>query len=305
MDIVLKVDQLRKRYGDVIALDGVSFSVGTAESFGILGPNGAGKTTTLEVVEGLRRPDAGRVTLLGKDMLRDPRPAQALIGVQPQASALFDDLTVRETLELFAALYPRSGDLSVLTDRLALREKQDARVKNLSGGQRQRLSVTVALVNDPQVVFLDEPTTGLDPQARRELWDLVREMQQEGKTVILTTHYMEEAEQLCDRVAIMDRGRIAALDTPAALIQRLDFENTVEFSLEGLSDSAPFRSLPSVRDVRTTNGAFILTCSDVSSTVTGVMELASRCNTAVQDMRVRTASLEDVFIALTGRHLRD
>ncbi len=305
MSDVLDVRDLTKRYGDVVAADDVTFSVRERESFGILGPNGAGKTTTLEIIEGLRRPDAGRVALFGHDVVRDPRSVHTRIGVQPQASALFEDLTVRETLELFAALYPRWGDLDRLMERLALGEKQSARVKNLSGGQRQRLSVTVALVNDPDAVFLDEPTTGLDPQARRELWDLVREMKRDGKTVILTTHYMEEAEQLCDRVAIMDRGRIVALDTPRALIQKLDFENTVEFSLDGVTDPAAFRDLPAVRDVRSANGTFILTSSDVSSTVAGVMEFASRFKTEVRDMRVRTASLEDVFIDLTGRRLRD
>ena len=305
MNTVLEVHQLAKRYGDVVAVSDVSFSVLEGESFGILGPNGAGKTTTLEIIEGLRRPDAGGVTLLGHDVLRNPRPAQARIGVQLQASALFDDLTVRETIELFAALYPRSGDLDGLMERLALGEKESARVKNLSGGQRQRLSVTIALVNDPDVVFLDEPTTGLDPQARRELWDLVREMQRDRKTVILTTHYMEEAEQLCDRVAIMDRGCIVALDTPRALIQRLDFENTIEFNLEGVTDPTPFRSLPAVRDVNVVNGTFVLSCSDVSSAVGGVIEAAGRLGAPVRDMQVRTATLEDVFIAFTGRRLRD
>jgi ABC-2 type transport system ATP-binding protein len=305
VNTVLEVSQLERRYGDVVAVADVSFSVREGESFGILGPNGAGKTTTLEIIEGLRRPDAGRVTLLGHDMLRHPRPAQARIGVQLQAAALFDDLTVRETIELFAALYPRSGDPGQLMDRLALGEKESARVKNLSGGQRQRLSVTIALVNDPDVVFLDEPTTGLDPQARRELWDLVREMQRDRKTIILTTHYMEEAEQLCGRVAIMDRGHIVALDTPRALIRRLDFENTIEFNLEGVTDPALFRALPSVRDVRVVNGNFILSCGDISSAVGGVMETASRVGAPVREMQVRTATLEDVFIAFTGRRLRD
>jgi ABC-2 type transport system ATP-binding protein len=283
----------------------VTFSVAQGEVFGILGPNGAGKTTTLEIVEGLRRPDTGGVTLLGLDVVRSPRAVHALIGVQPQASALFDNLTVRETLDLFAALYPRSTDLARLIDRLALGEKRNARVKNLSGGQRQRLSVMVALVNEPQVVFLDEPTTGLDPQARRELWSLVREMRDEGMTIVLTTHYMEEAEQLCDRVAIIDLGRIVATDAPRALIRQLGFQSTVECHVDAVQHLDQLRSLPGVQSVQSSSGTFILATSDVSATIAGLFRFADKSAILVRDMRVRTASLEDVFIGLTGRQFRD
>ena len=219
---VVVVEGLHKRYGDIVAVDGVSFAVRRGETFGIVGPNGAGKTTTLEIIEGLRRPDAGQVRVLGLDPQRQAREVKQRIGVQLQASAYFDFLTLREILDLFGAFYPRRVPPKALLEMVGLQERADALLKQLSGGQQQRFSLAAAMVNDPEVVFLDEPTTGLDPQARRSLWDLVRQMREQGRTVILTTHYMEEAEVLCDRVAIMDGGRIVALDTPEALVSRLE-----------------------------------------------------------------------------------
>ncbi len=218
---IITVADLRKRYGTLTAVDGVSFEVAEGEVFGILGPNGAGKTTTLEMIEGMRPIDEGQATIDEVDVRADPREVKRRIGIQLQASAFFDELNLRELLHLFGRLYERNVDADALLADVELNEKASSTVKTLSGGQKQRFSIAAALVNDPRVLFLDEPTTGLDPQARRHLWELIRRLRERGHTVILTTHYMEEAEELCDRVAIMDRGRIVALDTPQALIDAL------------------------------------------------------------------------------------
>jgi len=304
-DVVLSVDALTKRYNGLTAVDGISFEVRPGETFGILGPNGAGKTTTLEMIEGLRKPDGGRITLLGLDAVTKRRQVQERIGVQLQAQALWPELTVEETLKVFAALFRRQVGAADLMERFALTEKRRAFVKALSGGQKQRLSVATALVNDPEVVFLDEPTTGLDPQARHSFWDLIRDMQREGKTVIVTTHYMEEAEALCDRVAIMDHGRIIALDTPRQLVRALAFDNTVECTFAGAVERERLLSLPAVRDVRSEDAAHFLFTTDVSATLAGLMGLTDGDGGRVQSLQVRTATLEDVFISLTGRRLRD
>jgi ABC-2 type transport system ATP-binding protein len=218
---VLTATDLRKRYGTLQAVDGVSFQVAAGEVFGILGPNGAGKTTTLEMIEGMRTIDSGSATVAGIDVTRDPRGVKARIGIQLQASSFFDELSLIELLELFGHLYGTRPDAMALLAEVELTEKARSQVQTLSGGQKQRFSIASALVNDPAILFLDEPTTGLDPQARRHLWGVVRELATRGHTIVLTTHYMEEAEELCDRVAIMDRGRIVALDTPQALIDDL------------------------------------------------------------------------------------
>jgi ABC-2 type transport system ATP-binding protein len=219
--LAIRVEDLRKSYGDVVALAGVSFSVREHEIFGILGPNGAGKTTTVEILEGLRSADGGAAMVAGVDVRRYPMRVKSLIGVQLQASAFFDNLRLVELIEFFAAIYGRQVDPLAILTKVDLREKARSYVKQLSGGQKQRFSIATALVNEPRVIFLDEPTTGLDPQARRNLWELVTALREEGATVVLTTHYMDEAETLCDRVAIMDEGRIVTLDTPDALVQRL------------------------------------------------------------------------------------
>lgn len=216
----VQVSDLYKRYGDVHAVDGVTFDVGRGEIFGLLGPNGAGKTTIVECVLGLRQPDEGMISVLGMEHGAQSRQIKARVGAQLQTTGLYPRLTVREQIDLFAHLFPRSRPVETVIDRVGLQEKARTQTKDLSGGQGQRLAVALALVNDPDLVFLDEPTTGLDPQARRGLWGIVREFKQAGKTVLFTTHYMEEAEQLCDRVAVMDRGQIIALDTPEALINR-------------------------------------------------------------------------------------
>ncbi len=304
-ETVLSVEGLTKRYGSLVAVDAISFQVRGGETFGILGPNGAGKTTTLEMIEGLRRPDAGRINLLGLDAVRKRRAVQQRIGVQLQSQALWPELTVEETLKTFRALFRRRVALEGLLERFLLADKRRSLVRELSGGQKQRLSVASALVNDPEVVFLDEPTTGLDPQARHSFWDLIRDMRSQGKTVIVTTHYMEEAEALCDRVAIMDQGCIMALDTPRKLVRGLAFDNTVECTFDGPVERERLLALPAVRDVRSEDGAYFLFTNDVSATLAGLMGLTDDNGQRVQGLQVRTATLEDVFISLTGRRLRD
>jgi len=302
---VLLVHALVKRYGELTAVDGISFDVPRGETFGLLGPNGAGKTTTLEMIEGLRRPDGGRITLLGMDAVGERRAVQQRIGVQLQSQALWPELTVEETLKTFAGLFRTAVPVEGLMERFTLVEKRKELVKGLSGGQKQRLSIATALVNDPEIVFLDEPTTGLDPSARQSFWDLIRDLQSDGKTMIVTTHYMEEAEALCDRVAIMDLGRIMALDTPRQLVRSLSFDNTVECSFGAELNIEALRALPAVHDVRRENGAHFLFTDDVSSTLAGLMEVRDAADARVRDLHVRTATLEDVFISLTGRRLRD
>lgn len=302
---VVVVSGLTKRYKDLVAVDGVSFSVDQGEIFGILGPNGAGKTTTLEIIEGLRRPSAGSASVLGVDVTRDTRPVKERIGVQLQAVSLIPNLTVWETLDMFSGLYKNRADPDALLDRFALRDKRDSHVAKLSGGQRQRLSVALALVNNPEIVFLDEPTTGLDPAARRSLWDTIRELAAERRTVILTTHYMEEAEELCGRVAIMDRGRIISLDTPANLVRSLAAGRTIEFTLTSEVGHDTLAALPGAKDVRTVDGLTMIGTTEPTATIRALLDLESTAGVTVDDIHIRSATLEDVFISLTGRSLRD
>jgi ABC-2 type transport system ATP-binding protein len=289
MDAAISVAGLTKRYGDRTAVDGVTFEVLQGESFGILGPNGAGKTTTLEMIEGLRRPDGGEITLLGEPVWPDPRRIQARIGVQLQTTSLFDMLTARELLELFARFYLRPDAVErtrLSLELVGLESKADDYAKRLSGGQQQRLAIALALVHDPDIVFLDEPTTGLDPQARRNLWDVIRSINaDQGKTVVLTTHYLEEAEELCQRVAIMDESRIVALDTPAGLIATLDADARVSYT-DASGDHTVY-----VRDAQTT--------------VLEILERARQSGDTVANLAVRGADLEDVFMQLTGREYRE
>ncbi|MGX7824740.1 ABC transporter ATP-binding protein [Actinokineospora sp. 24-640] len=295
----IEVREIRKSYGDLKAVDGVSFTVAEGEFFGILGPNGAGKTTALEIIEGLREPEGGEVRLLGQNPF--PRNAALLprLGVQLQASAFFEKLTAREQLETFAALYGVGSERAhEMLDLVGLTDKADTREDRLSGGQRQRLSIACALVHDPDLVFLDEPTAALDPQARRNLWDVLRAIQERGKTIVYTTHYLDEAEILCDRVAIMDRGRILALDTPASLIRGLDAPTRV--SLE--------RGTMSVADARNLAGAEHAHEDEQSLTIstrTPAPLLSALAERGTLDgLQVRTATLEDVFLDLTGREYR-
>ncbi len=298
------VHNLHKRYGDVRAADGVTFDVAAGEVFGLLGPNGAGKTTAVECILGLKQPDSGRITVLGMEHGALSRQIKARIGAQLQTTGLYPRLTVGELVDLFARLFPQARPTDEVLDLVSLRDKAKARSANLSGGQRQRLAVALALVNDPDLVFLDEPTTGLDPQARRQLWDVIRDLKRAGKTVLLTTHYMEEAEQLCDRVAVMDQGRIIALDTPEALINRHFHETAIEFVALGEAPRKRLAALPGVAQTIFENGRPTLYSTDVPRTMAGLFGLVESGELAFKDMTVRQATLEDVFLKLTGRRIR-
>ena len=295
----IEVRDLRLSYGELKAVDGVSFEVAEGEFFGILGPNGAGKTTTLEMIEGLRRPDSGSISLLGSSPWpRNPRLA-ARLGVQLQASSFFERLTAREQIRTFAALYGvPSGHADDWLERVGLVDKAGDRVEDLSGGQAQRLSIACALVHDPEVVFLDEPTAALDPQARRNLWDLLSGLNDSGRTVVLTTHYMDEAEVLCDRVAIMDHGRVLELGTPAGLVRGLDAPTRITVTP---GDLTPERAagLPGVDDVQGGADGLVLTTRTPTAVLGRLAELDQ-----LDGLRVQTGTLEDVFLDLTGREYR-
>jgi len=302
---VIDAQDLRKRYGPVQAVDGVSFQVQRGEIFGMLGPNGAGKTTTVEMLEGLRKPDGGQASVLGIDVAREPDRLKERIGVQLQTAALYPNLTVTEVIDLFRSFYRQRRPTRELIAALDLTERKDALTKVLSGGQRQRLSVALALVNDPELIFLDEPTTGMDPAARRSLWDLVLVLKERGTTVLLTTHYMEEAEQLCDRIAIMDHGKILEMGTVKELVERRFQELSIRFdALPGLEDER-LRVLPAVTRVVHEEGAVALYTHDVAATIGGLLEATRALGQEPQNLAVRRATLEDVFLDLTGRALRD
>jgi len=310
-EVVIRIEGLRKRYGEVVAVDGLNLTVNRGEVFGILGPNGAGKTTTLETIEGLRKPDAGEIEVAGYDAVRESEVLKRIIGVQLQSTALFDSLTVRETLKLFADLYGADDSparIRDLLDAVSLTEKTKSRVENLSGGQQQRLSLVLALVNDPKIVFLDEPTAGLDPQARRNLWSLVRHIQSEDKTVVLTTHYTEEAEELCDRVAIMDRGRLLICDSPMALVHSQNMDATILASVEpdlGEHLDADLGPLPGVTGKERNGEELLLRTKDAQATTTALLTLATERGMQLKDLTVRSTNLEDVFASYTGRGLRE
>jgi ABC-2 type transport system ATP-binding protein len=301
----IRVHELRKRYGDVQAVDGVSFEVQRGEVFGMLGPNGAGKTTTVEMMEGLRVPDSGEVRVLDLDATRQAAVLKQRIGVALQTAALYPNLTVTEIIDLFRSFYRRSRPTQELIEALDLGERRDAATKVLSGGQRQRLSVALALVNDPEVLFLDEPTTGMDPQARRSLWGLVRGLADRGTTVVLTTHYMEEAEQLCDRIAVMDHGHVLELGTVSELVDRRFHERAVRFTdLPALSD-ADLAALPGATRVVRDEGTAEVWTRDVATTIGGLLTLTRERDVEPADLAVRRPTLEDLFLELTGRALRD
>ena len=304
----LRVRDLRKRYKDVVAVDGIELSIRAGECFGLLGPNGAGKTTTIEICEGLTEPDSGEVEVLGLRWGGDANALRQRLGIQLQETQLSDKLTVLETLRLFRSFYARGPAPEDLLALVQLDEKRDARVVSLSGGQKQRLALACALVGDPELLFLDEPTTGLDPQARRQLWDLIDEFKRAGRTILLTTHYMEEAERLSDRVAIMDRGKVIARGTPPELIASIGADHLVEFSAgesAGLVDLAALTRLEGVRDARAENGAVRIQASDLHRVVPALLEELRRQAVPLSELRTHSATLEDVFVSLTGRHLRD
>jgi len=303
--LVIEVAGLHKRYGEVHAVDGVSFEVRRGEIFGLLGPNGAGKTTTVEILEGLRKPDSGTAHVLGIDAALDADRIKERVGVQLQTAALYPYLTVEEVLDLFRSFYAHSRSLEWLIDAVDLSERRRAQTRHLSGGQRQRLSVALALVNEPELVFLDEPTTGMDPQARRSLWDLVLRLREDGASVLLTTHYMEEAEHLCDRVAIMDHGHVLEADTVAALVSRRFKERAVHFDTLPAFGPTDLETLPQVRRAVAENGETVLYTADVGSTIGALLERMGQAGVEPQNLGIRKATLEDVFLDLTGRALRE
>ncbi len=300
----ISVRGLRKHYGDVRAVDGVDLEVPEGEVFGILGPNGAGKTTTLEIIETLRSPDAGEITVLGLDVREDQRKIREAIGVQLQTTVFFEELTVWETIDLFASFYPRSLPVGRLLELAELQGKARARVNTLSGGQHKRLSIALALVNDLRLVFLDEPTTGLDPQARRHIWEMIGHLKQGGKTVLITTHYIEEAEALCDRVAIMDHGRIIAEGVPGRLVTEQVPESTISFRLSPALAEEKLESLPGVVKAGVEDGTYRVITTAPHETLMEIMALCRREGVEAREVNMKRATLEDVFLKLTGRTIR-
>jgi ABC-2 type transport system ATP-binding protein len=307
----IRCSGLVKRYADVVAVAGLDLTVTAGECFGLLGPNGAGKTTTIEMLEGLAAPDAGEVEVLGRHWAgaAESRALRERLGIQLQETQLADKLTVAETVRLFRSFYRAAHSVDEVLGLVELEEKRNAWVGKLSGGQKQRLSVACALVSRPELLFLDEPTTGLDPQSRRQLWDVIGRFRSNGGTVLLTTHYMEEAERLCDRVAIMDHGRVIALDTPRSLIASLGAEHVVEFALVDGAVRAPrveeLASLPGVHAVRLGPDRTALTVAEVHRAVPALLALLERRGAELSLLATHHATLEDVFVALTGRQLRD
>jgi ABC-2 type transport system ATP-binding protein len=298
---------LVKRYGQVVALDGLDLEVGRGECFGMLGPNGAGKTTTVEICEGLKLPDAGDVEVLGERWRGDGLGLRSRLGVQLQETKFPEKLTVREVLTLFRSFYPRGPGIDDTLALVVLEEKARARVGTLSGGQKQRLSLACALVGDPELLFLDEPTTGLDPQSRRQAWEIVEGFMARARTVLLTTHYMEEAARLCDRVAIVDHGRVIALGTPKELIASLGAEHVVEFAVEENErvDQDALAGLPSVEGVARDGGVWRLTVREVHRAVPALLAALTAQDLEPSHLTTHHATLEDVFVSLTGRSLRD
>jgi ABC-2 type transport system ATP-binding protein len=297
-----------KRYGAVVAVDGLSLDVGRGECFGLLGPNGAGKTTTIEILEGLLVPDSGEVEVLGLRWASDERELRQRLGIQLQETQLAEKLTVDETVRLFRSFHRRGPTVEEIVRLVELEGKRTSWVGKLSGGQKQRLALACALAGDPDLLFLDEPTTGLDPQSRRQLWDLLGAFRRRGGTILLTTHYMDEAQILCDRVAIVDRGRVIALGTPRELIASLGAEHVIEF--EPADGATPpsldaFRALPGVCDARASNGSVSLRAMELHTALPALLSALERQGVPLAMLTTHSATLEDVFVSLTGRHLRD
>jgi ABC-2 type transport system ATP-binding protein len=308
-DVAVSARGLVKRYGDLVAVDGIDFEVRRGTCLAVLGPNGAGKTTTIEILEGLKAPDAGEVRVLGRSWSDDPRAIQERIGVQLQETEFQDKLAVLELLRMFRSFYRDGADIEEVVRTIGLEEKRRAWIKTLSGGQKQRLAVGCALLNRPEILFLDEPTTGLDPQARRRLWDVVETFKAGDGTVVLTTHYMEEAERLADDVIIVDHGRVIARGSPAAIIASLGAESVVQFSLDGadpreLSEDE-LRGLDGVRFARYEGGEITLSVVHTQRVIADLFDLVERRGLALEDLRTHRPTLEDVFVSLTGKHLRD
>jgi ABC-2 type transport system ATP-binding protein len=308
IQFALRIRQLRKAYKDVVAVDGLDMEVRAGECFGLLGPNGAGKTTTVEICEGLTEPDSGEIEVLGQTWKSNAAQLRQRLGIQLQDTQLSEKLTVHETVRLFRSFFRQGEPAAQAIAHVQLEEKQNSRVGELSGGQKQRLALACALVGDPDFLFLDEPTTGLDPQARHQLWELIEEFKRSGRTILLTTHYMDEAERLCDRVAIMDHGKVIALGTPRELIAAHCTDQLVEFQAGGAGkslDASPLRAVPGVRQVRTENGAVLLHVTELHTAVPALLAELARQNIPLTELRTHSATLEDVFVTLTGRRLRD
>ena len=303
----LSVSGLRKSYGDVVAVAGLDLEVRAGECFGLLGPNGAGKTTTIEICEGLLTPDDGSVYVLGRRWSDDGDHLRARLGIALQETQLAEKLTVAETVRLFRSFYPAGRAVDEVIALVQLDEKRGARVGTLSGGQKQRLAVACALVGDPDLLFLDEPTTGLDPQSRRQLWDIIDRFRDSGGTTVLTTHYMDEAERLCDRVAIVDHGRVISLGTPRELIASLGAGHVIEFALDGAGtiDEATLASLPGVTSARSAGGAWALQVRAAHQTIPLLLDALASRGLPLTELRTHSPTLEDVFVTLTGRSLRD
>ncbi|PZD94712.1 ABC transporter ATP-binding protein [Paenibacillus sambharensis] len=317
-EAIIEVRGLTKRYGGDTVVKGIDFDVKRGEIFGLLGPNGAGKTTTMEMIEGLRRPDDGYARVAGYDTRSQLAKVKEVIGVQLQATSLFDLLTVREITRMYASFYNTpTVPIEPLLESMILGDKLNGRVKHLSGGQKQRLAIALAIVHSPQVVFLDEPTTGLDPQARRTLWDIVLRLRDEGKTIVLSTHYMDEARILADRICLMDQGKIVALDTPANLISSLASESAIEFRLPAGDHAAGadhpsaerlaerLETIDGVRRIEFRKESWVLYTDALQRSLTGLIAFAEQEGLALTDLQTRTATLEDVFIQMTGRSLRE
>ena len=304
-EIAVEVKNLVKAYGDVKAVNGISFNISNGEIFGMLGPNGAGKSTTVEIIEGLRSADGGTATILGINISKNTRAVKERIGVQSQSPALFPDLKVREIINFFRSLYKKSVPTSQIIDLASLQESRDILFRNLSGGQQQRLSVALAFVNDPEIIVLDEPTTGLDPQARRAMWEVIETFRSSGKTVLLTTHYMEEAQRLCDRVAIMDYGKIIALSSPQHLIESNIKESAIQFKIKEYPGDQVLAGLPYVTKVIKEGDDIVVYTANIPAVISELLDLASQRSTELSELSVRQATLEDVFLKLTGKRIRD
>jgi ABC-2 type transport system ATP-binding protein len=303
MTNMIEVVELKKSYGNLKAVDGVGFSVQEGEIFGLLGPNGAGKTTTIEMMEGLRDIDEGEVFIDQLSVTKERNKVRTIIGVQLQSTSMFELLTVEEMLRMYGSFYSKSLPVEDILDQMNLMEKKGDFVKGLSGGQKQRLAIGLALIHDPKVIFLDEPTTGLDPQARRSLWDIILRLKEQGKTILLSTHYMEEAHVLCDRLAIMDHGKVMALDTPDRLIADLEMESAVQFQWSG--DIVPFSEIKGVTKTTQIKDQVVLYTTELQESLTALVRWADETNETLYDLQTRRATLEDVFLQLTGRSLRE
>ncbi|HKN77247.1 MAG TPA: ABC transporter ATP-binding protein [Candidatus Acidoferrum sp.] len=304
-NLIIQVENLVKSYADVEAVRGVSFSVEEGEVFGLLGPNGAGKTSTVEILEGLRDLDSGRVSVCGLDPQRNSRALKHEIGAALQSTSLPDKLRVMEALRLFASFYKRRRNPEELLKRFGLEEKRNAFYSQLSGGQKQRLALAMALVNDPKVLFFDEPTAGLDPQVRREIYDIIEELKHERKTIVMTTHYIEEAERLCDRVAIVDHGKVVALGTPRELKTRSGGTTRIEVRLAKPETDGALKSLEGVADARELDGAYVIHSHRPPKTIVDLVKHLEAEGNELVSLEIASPSLEDVFIEMTGRRLRD